>query len=105
MQPVVGATAPEMELPWEKARARGPRRAPHLALAWSLDEPQRVGELVPVTGPISVGRGEPLADDPAPRTTLHQIRPGRTVAGPPIANARISRLQLVIEPLADDEVR
>jgi two-component system nitrogen regulation response regulator GlnG/two-component system response regulator HydG len=102
---VAASTVPEMELPWERGRTRGTRRALHLVLAWSLDEPQRVGELVPVTGLVTLGRGEPLADDPAPRTTLHQIRPGRTVAGPPIANARISRLQLVIEPIGEDELR
>ena len=96
---------PEFELPWARPRMRGPRRAPHLVLAWSLDEPQRVGELVPITRPVRIGRGEPLADDPAPRTTLHRIRPGHTVAGPPISNARISRLQLVVEPIAEDEVR
>jgi DNA-binding NtrC family response regulator len=102
---VESSTIPEMDLPWAKARMRGARRAPHLVLAWSLDEPQRVGELVPVTRTSSIGRGAPLADDPAPRTTLHQIRPGRVIPGPPIANARISRLQLVVEPIAEDEVR
>jgi two-component system nitrogen regulation response regulator GlnG/two-component system response regulator HydG len=99
------STVPEMELPWARRRLHGTRRAPHLVLAWSLDEPRRIGEIVPISHPISIGRGGPLIDDPAPRTTLHRVRPGSTVAGPPIANARISRLQLVIEPLAEDELR
>ncbi|MGE5183531.1 MAG: sigma 54-interacting transcriptional regulator, partial [Acidobacteriota bacterium] len=85
-------------LPWERKRRPQTRRAPHLVLAWSLDEHDRLGEVVPVLASTSVGRGGPLEDDPAPRTTLHQMRPGRTVAGPPIASARISRRQLIAEP-------
>lgn len=100
-----GSTVPELELPWGKARARSVRRAPHLVLAWSLDEPARVGEALPITRTVCVGRGEALPDDPAPRVTLHRLRPGGSIAGPPIGNARISRLQLVLEPLGEDEVR
>ena len=73
-------------------------------LAWSLDEPERLGEVLPITGPTSIGRGGPLDDDPAPRTTLHRMRPGSTLAGPPIGSARIGRRQLVLEPRGEDEV-
>ena len=73
-------------------------------LAWSLDEPDRLGEVVPVARATSIGRGGPLDDDPAPRATLHRMRPGSTVAGPPIANARIGRRQLVVEPRGEDEI-
>lgn len=72
---------------------------------WSLDEPQRLGEAFPVHGPVSIGRGGPLDDDPAPRVSPHRMRPGRTVARPPIANARISRRQLLVEPAGDDGIR
>jgi transcriptional regulator with AAA-type ATPase domain len=91
-------------LPWERARRVAPRRLPHLILAWSLDEPDRIGEVVPISRASSLGRGGPLPDDPAPRTTLHRMRPGTTVAGPPIASARIGRQQLVIEPRGEDEI-
>jgi two-component system nitrogen regulation response regulator GlnG/two-component system response regulator HydG len=91
-------------LPWERTRRGGPRRVPHLVLAWSLDEPDRLGEVVPVAGRTSIGRGGPLADDPAPRTTLHRMRPGSTLAGGPIASARIGRRQLVVEPRGEDEI-
>jgi len=81
-------------LPWERGKRAFTRRVPHLVLAWSLDEPDRLGEVVPITRTSSVGRGGPLDDDPAPRTTLHQMRPGSLVAGAPIASARIGRRQL-----------
>jgi len=70
-------------------------------LAWSLDEPDRLGEVIPVAGPITIGRGGALADDSHPRTTLHRARPGSSVAGPPIASARIARRQLLVEPTTE----
>ncbi len=94
----------EAPLPWDRRRKVATRRAPHLVLAWSLDEPDRLGEVVPVTERVTLGRGGPLDTDPAPRTTLYRVRPGETVAGPPIANARIARCQLVIEPRGEDTV-
>lgn len=91
-------------LPWERAR-RGPvPRVPHLVLAWSLDEPQRLGEVLSVSRPMAIGRGGPLADDPVPRGVLHQMRPGRTIEGAPITSARIGRQQLVVEPRGEDAV-
>jgi DNA-binding NtrC family response regulator len=91
-------------LPWERGPRTSPRRLPHLVLAWSLDEPERLGEVVPIVRATSIGRGGPLPDDPAPRTTLHRMRPGSTIAGAPIASARIGRRQLVIEPRGEDEI-
>jgi MoxR-like ATPase len=102
---MIDATAVDADLPWNKRRSRAGRRVPHLILVWSLDEPGRVGEALAIAGATSVGRGGPTADDPAPRASLCRMRPGSTVEGPPIANARISRLQLVIEPLGEDEIR
>ncbi|MDX2090303.1 MAG: sigma 54-interacting transcriptional regulator [Kofleriaceae bacterium] len=101
----VESTAAELDLPWSKGRSRSARRIPHLVLAWSLDEPERIGEALPIARATSIGRGGPLDDDPAPRTSLHRIRPGSIVEGPPIGNARISRRQLVAEPVGEDEVR
>ncbi|MCX5742811.1 MAG: sigma 54-interacting transcriptional regulator, partial [Proteobacteria bacterium] len=40
-----------------------------------------------------------------PRTTLHRMRPGSTVEGLPINNARISRLQLIVEPISETALR
>jgi two-component system nitrogen regulation response regulator GlnG/two-component system response regulator HydG len=91
-------------LPWDRERPPAFRRTPHLVLAWSLDEYDRLGEVVPIARAASVGRGGPLDDDPAPRATLHRMRPGSTIAGPPIASARIARRQLVIEPRGEDAI-
>jgi MoxR-like ATPase len=77
----------------------------HLSLAWSLDEPTRVGEVIPIVGPTSIGRGGPLADDPAPRGVPYRLRPGETSACPPLANARISRLHLMVAPVGDEGLR
>jgi hypothetical protein len=78
----------ETALPWERGRRPPAQRVPHLVLAWSLDEPERLGEALPIERVLAVGRGGALPDDPAPRTTLHQVRPGGSVAGPPIGSAR-----------------
>jgi DNA-binding NtrC family response regulator len=96
------STVSERELPWDRAVARAPTRHLHLVLAWSLDEPERLGESIAVTGPLCVGRGEPLADDPAPRALPQRMRPGATQPTQPIANARISRLQLLVQPAEQD---
>ena len=76
----------------------------HLAVAWSLDEPTRVGEVIPIDGPTSFGRGGSLNDDPAPRAFPWRLRPEGATVCPPVANARIPRLHLVVEP-ADGGVR
>jgi two-component system nitrogen regulation response regulator GlnG/two-component system response regulator HydG len=98
-------TALEVGLPWLQAPARPARRVPHLILLWSLDEPERVGEALPVKDPVSIGRGAQLDDDPAPRVSPRRMRPGSTVVRPPIANARISRRHLLVEPAGDDAVQ
>jgi len=74
-------------------------------MAWSLDEPDRIGETIVVARRVSVGRGGSLPDDPAPRTGLYRMRPGETELGAPIANARISRVQLVLEPVDEDSLK
>jgi MoxR-like ATPase len=95
----------EFELPWQKARSRAPRRIPHLVLAWSLDEPDRVGEAIVIPSTRLVGRGSPLNDDPAPRADLQRLRPDERGEARPLLNARISRQQLVVEPVDANTVR
>ena len=92
-------------LPWERGRATATRRAPHLVLAWSLDEPERLGEVIPVELSVLVGRGASAPDDIHPRQTLHRMRPGSLVAGAPIINARVSRKQLLLEQQGEDALR
>lgn len=95
----------DFDLPWGKARSRPTKRVPCLVMAWSLDEPDRIGEAIVVARRVSVGRGASLPDDPAPRTTLYRMRPGDSELGGPITNARISRQQLVLEPIDEDSLK
>ena len=92
-------TSPDLVLPWGRTRGASEAPCPSLVLAWSLDEPERVGEILAVRGPACIGRGENLADDPAPRIHPMRVRPGYTIPRLPIANARISRQQLAVSPL------
>ena len=92
------STASEISLPWERPRNVFEARALHLVLAWSLDEPDRLGEAIPIRDAVCVGRGGALADDPAPRGQPFRMRPGTTRSCAPIASARISRLHLVVSP-------
>ena len=95
------STESNIELPWEAQARKAARPCPHLVLAWSVDEPARIGESLAIEGPVCLGRGGPLSDDPAPRGVLAKVRPDQQLACEPIANARISRLQLVAEPEGD----
>lgn len=99
------STAIDRELPWDRPRARDAERFPHLVLAWSLDEPDRVGEAIPITRPVCFGRGEGLPDDPLPRVTPKRMRPAETVDTSAVTNARVSRLHLVLEPQRDGSTR
>src|SRR5688572_21813425 len=95
----------EHELPWERPVRRAAARVPHLVLAWSLDEPARIGESIAVQRSSSFGRGEPLPDDPAPRVMPRRMRPAGTALAVPVANARIARLHLLLEPDGEGGVR
>lgn len=96
------STAAETHLPWAQRPKKQAGPALHLVLAWSLDEPERVGELFPIEGPTCLGRGDAMADDPAPRGRLFRSRPGSFVPGPPIASPRISRVHLVMQPEGEE---
>ena len=92
------STASEFALPWGGRVARPAKPVLHLALVWSLDEPQRIGEVFPVEETVCLGRGAALADDPAPRGAFYRSRPGQAVPCAPVGNARISRLHIVLSP-------
>lgn len=97
-------TIPEFELPWMKSRGTPSSVLPHLVLWWSVDEPQRVGEALPIVGPTTLGRGFALSDDPAPRSQPEAMRPSRSTPTGALANARISRVQLWVEPRGEDAI-
>lgn len=84
--------------PWHDASP--PEQDPifHLAIAWSLDEPDRVGEVARADRPCVLGRGEGLDSDPSPRLSFTRQRPSVSTGTGPLLSPRVSRLQLIIEP-------
>lgn len=71
------------------------RRSWGLCIAWSYDEPGRVGETLVLAGDAgSLGRGP---GDGGPRVHPWRIRPGASELRGPLATRRISRDQLWLE--------
>ena len=97
----VSPTLPELNAPWDKSTVARRKTGFRIVIAWSLDEPGRIGESALVTGEAVLGRGGPQADDPAPRVVFHRRRPGVATPQAPLASARISRAQLVFKPSPD----
>jgi DNA-binding NtrC family response regulator len=87
------------ELPWGGRRATPQGPSTRLLIAWSLDEPERLGESAEINGPVVLGRGDIDPADDRPRARFGQARPGVTRPGPALAEARLSRQQLLIDPL------
>jgi len=93
-------TLPELDAPWDDAVRSRRRTAYRLVVAWSFDEPARIGESATVAGHAVLGRGGPQEDDPAPRAVFHARRPDDAQPRAPLAASRISRLQLRLEATA-----
>ncbi|MDB4996888.1 MAG: Response regulator of zinc sigma-54-dependent two-component system, partial [Myxococcaceae bacterium] len=72
-----------------------------LVIAWSFDEPHRIGEvaLVPAERTLVLGRGEP--GDGADALAFVRQRPGLTEATAPLTSPRISRQQLRVRATGD----
>lgn len=94
-------TLTEPSLLWDRNDQEPPPELFHLVIAWSREEPGRVGEAALVEGRCVLGRGGPQSQDGAPRLTFHRQRPVGWAAMPPLEGPRISRLQLEIEPAQD----
>ena len=72
-----------------------------LVVAWSHDEPARIGEMAVLPpgepGPWRVlGRGEAQTGNPHPRLQLSRVRPGHSSSTGPLASLRVSRVQLLL---------
>jgi two-component system nitrogen regulation response regulator GlnG/two-component system response regulator HydG len=71
-----------------------------LAVLWSLDEPRRAGEIVPIPperGLSILGRGQPQTRDVLERLQLYRQRPGLLEPTGPLLSPSISREQLHLE--------
>jgi DNA-binding NtrC family response regulator len=77
------------------------REVPALVLAWSREEPGRVGEVALVDGEQILGRGGPRAEDGLPRARFQQQRPGKATLMSPLDSLRVSRAQLRLTPRGD----
>jgi two-component system nitrogen regulation response regulator GlnG/two-component system response regulator HydG len=72
-----------------------------LALAWSLVEPERTGEVALLGNDcpaLILGRGGSLPDDEAPRVRFVRHRAGRVEARPPLGAPGLSRRQVLLRP-------
>lgn len=92
-------TATDATLPWDEASLRGCPAVLHLTLAWSLHEPERVGQTAPIVEKCLFGRGGARGTDRAPRLLLSKPRPTGDTRPEPLESSRISRVQLLIEPV------
>src|SRR5437868_11651561 len=77
-----------------------------LVVAWSHDEPWRVGQAILVP-PETPGRaltfGQGSTDDPS-RTSLQEQRPAGGAPTPPLESGAISRLQLELRSASRDAI-
>ena len=92
--------------PWAVQSQRGVANSLAFVIAWSAEQPERVGEVafLPESGPAVLGRGPSLADDPAPRVAFTPQRPGATEIGVDLLGAQISRRQTMLRTAADGRV-
>ncbi len=86
------------DLPWDRERRTRERTEWQLIIAWSVDEPERIGQSAIVSDVSVLGRGAAQADDGARRLVFHSRRPGDAPPGPALAAARLSRAQLRLTP-------
>lgn len=93
------ATLSNRSLDWSDGEVPDPTPVIHLVIAWSRDEPHRIGEAIPIDRVVVLGRGFAEPGDPTPRATLFQQRPSIAVPRPPLVSLRISRMQLRLAPV------
>lgn len=68
-------------------------------LVWSLDEPERIGEVIfppPRGGKVLFGRGPAQSSDPHDKVALVRQRPDDVLPTGPVASPRISRHQMTL---------
>src|SRR4051812_45793342 len=89
-----------------RGRAAGADTVLALTVVWAREEPTLVGQVAVVGSAAEavVGR-EGGGANPLPRLLFSRQRPGRLEAGVGFRNAKISRDQLVIEPVDGQRLR
>ena len=94
------ATVEDGTQPWETPRPPDAQQL-HLVIAWSLEEPGRIGESAAIAGPTMLGRGEPEHMQGASVARFVRWRPHASASTPPLGDSRISRSQLFLRPKSD----
>jgi two-component system nitrogen regulation response regulator GlnG/two-component system response regulator HydG len=92
-------TMPGIRAPWSVSATTAPAIVPALVIAWSEQQPERIGEVafLPEDGSARVlGRGPEQDGDPAPRLAFWQQLPGEVRETEPLLGARLSRRQLIL---------
>jgi hypothetical protein len=97
-------TLGSVSLGWDVQQGELQPEMLHLVIAWSREEPHRIGEAAPVDRQSLLGRGGHRPEDPAPRVAFFQQRPWGATSRPPLEGSRISRVQLELSPTADDRL-
>ncbi len=95
----------DFELPWKRRASAPATPQAHLVIAWSLEEPERVGESapIPLRGGL-LGRGQDDDDDAMERLRFGRRRPGQAAPTLPLDGSRVSRHQLHLVPAGDGEL-
>ncbi len=97
-------TLTDRSLLWGRNDLEPPPEFFHLVIAWSREEPTRVGEAALVDERCVLGRGGPQSQDGAPRLAFHRQRPMGWAMMPPLEGPRISRLQLELTPTEEGQL-
>lgn len=96
----------DFSLPWRRSSASARPEALWLAIVWSLEEPERIGQLATVGEGALLGRGEPLASEaPGARLAFAPLRPGSKAEGKWLFASRLSREQLRFSEVTRDSFR
>ncbi|MEZ4221826.1 MAG: sigma 54-interacting transcriptional regulator [Polyangiaceae bacterium] len=84
-------------IPWETGGDEPAGQALHLVIAWSLEEPERIGEAALLKNTSVLGRGTVGEGGKHSRVVFQKQRPGGVEFTPPLAGQRISREQLTFK--------
>ena len=98
------ATTVDAQASWLSDARATTREVTALVIAWSLDEPNRVGQAALIAdggNPRMLGRGAGSSSDEHARLLFHRQRPGQNEATDPLRGGALSRDQLLIRPVRE----
>jgi DNA-binding NtrC family response regulator len=99
-----GTTTFEDDSPPWHARSGELQPLLYLAMAWSREQPGRIGETAAIAGPTVLGRGEPEPEPGVAVARFERWRPLAAQPTPPLGDSRLSRVQLRMRPLTSSSL-